>query len=214
MPILCLVTDLQAAGGSIFKVADTVSDAVAGGVNMVQVRIHDADESRFSTFFKAVKSSAKDHAIVIANVGPRSVPDSSLPFDGLHFPEAENHNIQLARQRPATSNTMLGCSAHSPEAVAESTKLGADYIILGTIFKSESHPSGKTQGLSLIRDSVNSTHLPIIAIGGINSSNAASAIAAGASGVAVIRAIANDPNPKQAATDLMRQIQSAWNQRN
>ena len=214
LPILCLVTDLRLAGGDELALYDIVSAAVRGGVNMVQLRAPDADERQYRALARIVWVAVNERALIIGNVGRRSIPDTTFPVDGLHFPEAEKHAVRLVRQRPPYSNTLVGCSAHSLESVADATKLGADYVIVGTVFPSETHPGSATQGLQLVRNAVDATDKPIIAIGGIDATNAASAITAGASGVAVIRSIAIADDPKQAAADLMHQIQSAWSQRN
>ena len=208
-----MVTDIEVAGGSIQKLADTIHYAVSGGVNMVQVRIPDADDYQYREIADTIAVAVNGRATLVANIGRRAIPDTPLSVDGLHFPESEKSRMQEVRHLVANPNTIIGYSAHSPESAAESNQNGADYIILGTVFPSATHPDGSAQGLPLIRSAANRTRTPLIAIGGIDSTNAASAIHAGASGVAVIRSIANARNPQQAASDIRDQIQAAWTER-
>ena len=208
-----MVTDIGVAGGSISKLADTIHYAVSGGVNMVQLRIPNANEHQYLEIAHTIARAVNGRALLVANVGNRPIPDDPLPVDGLHFPEAVKSRIPAVRNLNKYPNALIGYSAHSPESAADSGKIGSDYIILGTVFPSATHPDGTAQGLPLIRNAAILTHTPLVAIGGINSSNAASAIEAGASGVAVIRSIANATSPKQAATDIRDRIQSAWIER-
>ena len=207
-----MVTDLDIAGGSITKLADTVHDAVSGGVNMVQIRIPDANEHRFREIADTIAVAVNGRALLVANIGRRTILEEELPVDGLHFPESEKPRIPEIRNLGSNRYTIFGYSAHTPESAAESNRYGAAYVILGTVFASATHPDGTAQGLPLVRSAANRTQTPIIAIGGINPSNAASVIHAGASGVAVIRSIANSSHTQQAASDIRDQIQIAWNE--
>jgi thiamine-phosphate pyrophosphorylase len=68
---------------------------------------------------------------------------------------------------------------------------GATYLGAGPIWATPSKPdAGEPIGLDGLRDICLSVSIPVVAIGGIEASNAAECIRAGASGVAVIRAIA------------------------
>jgi thiamine-phosphate pyrophosphorylase len=67
-------------------------------------------------------------------------------------------------------------------------KLGADYISVGPIFATPSKPGREPVGLNLLKKAVNRIKIPVVAIGGINRSNATRVIKAGGHRVAVIRA--------------------------
>lgn len=209
LPILCLVTDLSLVGGDTERVADTVNAAVRGGVNMVQVRAPDTNDEIYRDLIEKVVEAANSQALVIANIAGRSHDVASVKVDGFHVPEAE-----IARLRDLRADVgetcILGASAHSTSSALRAVRSGAHYVILGTLFPTASHPDGVTQGLPLVRASSQSIDAPIVGIGGINSCNAASVVGAGANGVAVIRAIAADQDPRAAASELYDKIQSAW----
>ena len=72
----------------------------------------------------------------------------------------------------------------------------------GTIFASKSHPGMGAAGTALISEITGNVSAPTLGIGGVMASNAADVIAAGAAGIAVIRAILDSSNPREAAAAL------------
>ena len=208
-PILCLVTDLDVAGGSVEKVAEIVRQSVAGGVNMVQVRAPNADPHVRNRLLDSVARAVNDEALVILNTHGSTLAMPSADVNGYHLPESDLPSIPRFR-RLLPSDLIIGASAHSVSAAESSATAGADYVTLGTIFPSGSHPGGESMGVEFVHEVRQSVRLPLIAIGGIDASNAADVIRAGASGIAVIRSIAEAQSPRHAAAELSRQIQQAW----
>jgi thiamine biosynthesis protein ThiS len=88
----------------------------------------------------------------------------------------------------------IGVSVHSPEECHQAQTAGADYLLLGTIFATPSHPGEPGAGVSLISRCADAGP-PLIAIGGMDESCIPDVIEAGARGIAVIRAVwgADDP---------------------
>ncbi|MDA1297378.1 MAG: thiamine phosphate synthase [Chloroflexi bacterium] len=195
--ILCLVTDLDRAGGEA-ELLRIVKDAVRGGVNMVQVRAHELDDSSLTSLaaatVAAVKAIDRD-AIVVVN-GPPSVAAES-GADGVHMREQSK---TVRTELPG--GLLAGRSAHSLAAACKAVPEGADYVILGTVFPSASHPGGATGGTRLVSSVTREISIPVIGIGGITAQNAAQVIAAGAAGVAVIGAIIGAHSPFDAAREL------------
>jgi thiamine-phosphate pyrophosphorylase len=96
---------------------------------------------------------------------------------------------------------IIGASVHDL-ATADARRMeGADYLVVGTVFATETHPEATPGGSSLIRR-LTDTRLPIIAIGGLNAERLGAVLAAGAHGVAVIRAVWDRPDPAFAAEAL------------
>ncbi|MGE3599255.1 MAG: thiamine phosphate synthase, partial [Dehalococcoidia bacterium] len=100
-------------------------------------------------------------------------------------------------------------AAHGVEAARRAEAEGADWIVLGTIYRSRSHPGGATGGLDLVTQVSETVRVPVIAIGGITSENAGAAISAGASGIAVISAILGAEDPRAAAAAMAEAINAA-----
>lgn len=95
----------------------------------------------------------------------------------------------------------LGASVHSAAEAGVAAACGADYLLLGTIFPSASHPGRPPVGPEMI--GVCAGAAPIIAIGGITREGARVAVEAGAAGVAAIAAIWDADDPVAAAEALV-----------
>jgi thiamine-phosphate diphosphorylase len=97
----------------------------------------------------------------------------------------------------------IGCSVHTPEEAAAAVEEGADFLVVGTVYESVSHPARPAAGLDLVRQT-SRLGVPIIAIGGITPARAAEVREAGAYGIAAIRALWEAADPAAAALDLLR----------
>lgn len=112
--------------------------------------------------------------------------------------------LEVVRQTVG-ERLLLGVSVHSEPEVREAAKAGANYVVLGTIFRSPSHTSAPplgTAALSSCRDS----GVPVVAIGGIDTERAAPVLATGASAVAVLSAVWEAGDPVAAAVDLLDRL--------
>lgn len=98
-------------------------------------------------------------------------------------------------------NGWIGRSVHSLSEAAEARERGADYLIVGSIYPTASHP-GAGAGPELIAE-VATLGLPVIAIGGITPARAGEVKAAGAYGVAAISAVWHAPDSAAAALALL-----------
>ena len=83
---------------------------------------------------------------------------------------------------------LIGVSTHSTEAALNARAQGADFIVFGPVFETESKRAfGEPQGLEKLREVTNALKgFPVLAIGGINLENVGECFQAGASGVAAI----------------------------
>lgn len=97
--------------------------------------------------------------------------------------------------------TLLGESVH---AVAEAADSLADVVVFGPVWETPSKRAfGPPQGAARLGEAVRATRTPIVAIGGIDVDRAPEARAAGAAGIAVIRAILGAADPAAATRALL-----------
>ena len=84
---------------------------------------------------------------------------------------------------------LIGASTHSLQTARDARDSGADFVVFGPVFETESKRAyGPPQGLSKLQQVVDELRgFPVVAIGGITLDNAESCFAAGASGIAGIR---------------------------
>lgn len=205
LPWVCLVTDHQVCGG-YNRLERTVAAALAGGVQLVQLRDRSLPAGElYALALRLRRLTADAGALLIVN--DRVDVALAAEADGAHLGE---RSLPVAVARRLLGERLLGRSVHDVEAAVEAERDGADYLILGTIFPSESHPGAPAAGPGLIRKVKVHVKTPVLAIGGINADNAAQAIAAGADGVAVIRAIQGVPDPEQAARCIIERVREAW----
>lgn len=111
-------------------------------------------------------------------------------------------DLSVADARRVCPDRWIGRSVHSEREAREAIALGADYLVLGTIFPTKSHPGFEGSGLGLVT-AVAKLGVPIIAIGGITAANVGAIREAGAWGVAVISAVWNHPDPYAATLELL-----------
>ena len=90
---------------------------------------------------------------------------------------------------------------------------GVTFALVGTIYKSTSHPDVKPAGVKLIEDITRDSSFPVLAIGGITADKVEEVIKAGAAGVACISAIAGAEDMKAAAEELSKALKEAWEAR-
>ena len=91
-------------------------------------------------------------------------------------------------------DSLLGVSVHGVEEAIEAVQGGADFLFVGAIWETLSHPGGIAMGLDLIRNVKAAVSIPIVGIGGVTPARVPSIIDAGGHGVAAIRGIWDAPS--------------------
>lgn len=183
-----------------------VSEAVQGGVNLVQLREKDLSAKALYELAVGLRDISRGKALLFIN--DRIDVAIACGADGVQLGE-ESLPIKAAR-KIAGDNLLLGRSVHSVESAIFAESEGADMLITGTIFPTGSHPGGITSGLGLLNEVKKKVKIPFIAIGGIKVNNVASVIESGASGAAVITAITRSPDPAKSSQELAQEMQHAW----
>ena len=120
--------------------------------------------------------------------------------DGIHLPQDTIPVTEVRRSAP--DHFIIGKSAHDQESAISAAKDGVDYIVLGTIFQTDSKPGVETGGIHRIKNVCSKVECPILAIGGIRPENINSVIAAGAYGAAISGAILTAEDPELTAMQL------------
>ena len=101
---------------------------------------------------------------------------------------------------------IIGASVHTIDEAAEAECSGTDFIVLGTIYQTGSHPGYPGAGPVLVRTVAGAVSVPVVAIGGITSQRAAALVESGAHGMAVKSAIWSASDPVERMTGLL----AAW----
>jgi len=184
---LCIVT---AAGGPFGRSHESVAAAaIEGGARSIQFRDKGArTEALFSEARRVRDMCRAAGAIFIVNDDVELA--LAVDADGAHVGQDDMPAL-YARRRLGPAR-ILGVSARTPTEAEAAAEAGADYLGIGPVFEARgSKPDAAAPiGLAGLRAVVTAVNLPCIAIGGINSDNAAEVMRAGAFGVAVISAVA------------------------
>lgn len=193
-----LVTD--AAMTSRRGLVETVRAAVAGGATIVQLRDKEATDDALIDEARALRR-------LLAGTGVRLIVNDRFNValaagaDGLHVGQDD---LPAAKARAVLGpRAIIGLSVTTEAEIAGLDPAVVDYAGLGPIFGTATKPdAGKALGTEAFARLRATIPVPVVAIGGVSSANAASAFAAGADGVAVVSAICAAPDPENAARAL------------
>ena len=162
---------------------ETARVAAEGGATVIQLRLKDATTKELVERGGPFRELAAETGLTFV-VNDDVEAAIQLEADGVHLGRHdEGHEQALA------AGLLLGRSAGNPVDAREAARNRASYIGAGPVWetpsKTDADPPIGLDGLKAICRAVS---IPVVAIGGIDASNARSCIEAGASGVAVIRA--------------------------
>lgn len=199
---LYLVTDSQIAAGRSLEWI--VSEAVAGGVTMVQIREKEASTRDFIDLARKIKSSLTPYNVAVV-VNDRVDVALAAGLDGVHIGQSDM-SYEEARALLG-DEAIIGLSVESMEQVIEANELDVDYIGISPLYATPTkEDTAEPFGLDGCHKAVELSRHRAVAIGGLNSSTIADAMAQGIEGVAVVSAIVGAEDPRAAAKELLNLI--------
>jgi thiamine-phosphate pyrophosphorylase len=175
--------------------------ALRGGVDIVQLRMKDGDDGQIVNAAIRVATICAEHdALFILNDRPDLVRD--VGADGVHVGQ-DDTPVDEAR-RLVGVDRLLGLSTHSPQQIDAAA--GVDYIGVGPVEATPTKPGRPAVGFGLVRYAASHAAVPFFAIGGIGAHNAVLARDAGATRIAVVRALTESDDPEAMARGLRATI--------
>lgn len=203
-PTLMLITDRSLVGARPLE--EVASQAVDGGVTAVQLRENDLSSCELYELAMTLRAVLQGRALVLVN--DRADVAAASGSDGVHLPE---RCLPVHAVRHLVGDgCIVGRSVHSVEAAVQAEREGADYVQVGAVFATASHPGATPGGLELVRAVADAVSVPVIAVGGIDASRVRDVVDAGADGIAVIRAILTEDDPAAAAHRLSLALNEAY----
>jgi thiamine-phosphate pyrophosphorylase len=103
---------------------------------------------------------------------------------GVNLPERD---IPVVDARALIGQRLIGRSVHSVKAALRAEEEGADFVIFGPVWESDSHADSSPAGLEALAEVARALRIPVLAIGGVTHERIAECHAAGAAGYAAIR---------------------------
>lgn len=181
--------------GPLYTIADTLGRSdlsfvelahklCAGGARVLQLRVKQVSSRAFLAIAREVRDICRQYDCLLI-INDRADIALAVNADGVHVGQED---MPLAAARKVLGpDKIIGVSTHDSEQALLAERGGADYIGFGPLFGTNTKATGYTaRGLDQLREIRALVRLPVVAIGGITTERAASALAAGADAVAMI----------------------------
>jgi 8-oxo-dGTP diphosphatase len=183
LPDRCWVT--PSPDGNIDEWVRRVEAVLGHGIDMLQCRPSGVSSARQRMALgRTVGELCRGHGTLFIWNGTAAEADA-VDADGLHL---NAHRMSDCISRPRTAAHWIGASCHTAEDIQRANRLGLDYIFIGTVAPSPSHPGGPTIGWDGFKRLAGISNLPAYAIGGMKPADIDRARKAGGQGIAAIRA--------------------------
>jgi thiamine-phosphate pyrophosphorylase len=177
--------------------ANVLEAALRGGVDVVQLRDKELSDDELVRAAEPFRRACAAHeALFVLNDRPELV--AATGADGVHVGQSD---ASVADARAAIGDDRIVGLSVEVEAQLDAIE-GADYLGVGTVFATPTKTDSVAGGLELVRAAAARVTIPWFAIGGVDLGNVAEVVAAGARGVAVVRAIRDADDPEAAARAL------------
>ena len=188
---------------------EIVEAAIAGGVDVVQLREKETD-ARWRYELGRELRDVTAVAGVDLIVNDRIDIAQAIDADGVHVGQSD---LPVAVARDLLGpGAVVGCSAATVEAAREAEADGADYLGVGTIYGTTSKDVDAYKdgvGPERVAEITDAVSIPVVGIGGVTAANAGPVVEAGAAGVAVISAITAAEDPGAATEALAAAVETA-----
>lgn len=155
--------------------------ALAGGLRMLQVREKQMAEDDLARFLADVIRLARSYGARVLLNGDVTLAQRA-GADGVHLTSA---GLAALTVRPPLD--LVGASCHDGAELARAVALGADFIVLGPILPTPSHPGATVLGWKKFEGLVEGYALPVYALGGLEPADMEAAWRCGAHGISMMR---------------------------
>jgi thiamine-phosphate pyrophosphorylase len=180
-------------------------DAIAGGVDVVQLREKELPDGELVSVARALLAlSERVGALFVINDRPAVARE--VGADGVHVGQ-DDMPVEQVRELVGP-DMLVGLSTHAPGEIDAVDPAVVDYIGVGPVHATPTKLGRPAVGLELVRYAAQHAPVPFFAIGGLHAGNIAETIDAGAERVCVLRAIADAEDPEAAARSLRELLDS------
>ena len=179
-----LYTIADTLGRADLSFIDLAKKLCVGGAKLLQLRVKDLPTRNFLNIAQEVREICHHHRCLLI-INDRADIAHAVDADGVHVGQED---LPLAAARKVVGpSKIVGVSTHDPQQAIEAEQGGADYIGFGPLFGTNTKATGySARGLDQLRAIRTLVRIPIVAIGGVTTARALSALDAGANAVAMI----------------------------
>ncbi len=194
---------LVTAALSPLPVPETIAACARGGATAIQLREKGLPRDDWLAQAREARAAAHEHGVAfVVNDSPEIA--LACGADGVHL-GTEDAAIADVR-REYGNDLLIGASCHSTADVRRAIEAGADSLGLGPVYGTTTKAIEGTVGVAFVREALALTDRPCFPIGGIDASNIDAVVAAGATGVAVCRAVLASPDIEGAVAALVARL--------
>jgi thiamine-phosphate pyrophosphorylase len=169
-----------------------VLSAVSCGVKVVQYRNKNAETRQMYEEAVRLREICRNSDSIFL-INDRVDIALAAEADGVHLGQSDMPC--LAARKLLGPEKIIGVTVHNLAEALLAESIGADYLGVSPIFQTATKPdAGKPAGISLIEEIRAQVEIPLIAIGGINHSNAREVVRAGADGLCAISCVVAKEN--------------------
>ncbi len=213
-PLLYYITDRTAFPGDeaarCRRLLEKIGEAARAGVDYIQLREKDLSTRNLESLAReavcAVRESRRQPTALLIN--SRTDVALAVGADGVHLRSDDISPVEVREiwqcaelptlRKPRrvgqptlgdgrrTRIPLIGVSCHSLEQVSRAKAQGANFAVFAPVFEKKDAPGSRPAGLEQLRAACQES-IPVLALGGVDLSNARLCLEAGAAGVAGIR---------------------------
>ncbi|MGH8403076.1 MAG: Nudix family hydrolase [Gammaproteobacteria bacterium] len=185
LPPRMLVTPPPESGTAEFL--ETLTRSLERGVECVQLRASELALPDYTSLAREVITLCRHHAAhIILNTEPQLAQE--LNADGVHLNSAR---LMQAAGRPLPAGFLAGASCHDENEIRRAQARGLDYIILGPVQATLSHPHATILGWDGFARLASLSPAPVYAIGGMQPGQLEKVRSLGGHGIAAMRGLWN-----------------------
>lgn len=176
------------------SIKEAVQAAIEGGATIVQLREKDSETREFLEAAKACMEICKSSGVPLL-INDRVDIALACNADGVHVGQSDMSAHEV--RELLGPGKIIGVSCKTPAQAQQAWNDGADYIGCGGVFPTSTKANNPTLGFDGLKTVCLASKLPVVAIGGINASNAGSVMELGLpnlKGVAVVSALFDRPS--------------------
>ena len=180
LPHVYGISNATALGTDVFLLA--LECALGRGLRLVQIREKNFTDAALESLARRARAVARGYgAKVLVNGEPGLARRTDA--DGVHLSA-----LRLMETASRPDLALVGASCHDERELEHAARIGADFVVLGPVKETASHPGAKVLGWERFAGLTRDYPLPVYAIGGLGMRDLESAWSAGAHGIAAIRA--------------------------
>ncbi len=161
---------------------DRLEQSLRGGLRLIQVREKQLGDDELRTFGAEVVAMSRHYGARVVVNGPTGTA-RQIHADGHHL---TSRQLMSITRRPECN--WCGASCHNKEELEHARALGMDFVVLGPVSATPSHPHAAPLGWARFAQLIRDYPRPVYALGGMRAQDLEQAWLAGAHGIAMMRA--------------------------